>query len=94
MLLMRAVVATLAMFAAACTTPRPDTGEEATEADTCGMARFAHLVGQPADNIDRSSLPERARVITPDMMVTQDFSAERLNIFVGTDGRVGSLRCF
>ena len=67
---------------------------EATEADTCGAARFIHLIGTPADAIDRSTLPPRTRVLTPDMMVTADFSAERLNIMIGTDGKVGSFRCF
>jgi hypothetical protein len=63
-------------------------------ADTCGMAQFAHLVGAPADQIDRATLPAGARVITPDTMVTQDFRAERLNIMVGVDGVVGSLACY
>jgi hypothetical protein len=58
------------------------------------MARFRHLIGTRADQIDRSTLPARTRIITPDMMVTMDFSAERLNIMVGTDGLVGSMRCF
>ncbi|MGE0831018.1 MAG: I78 family peptidase inhibitor [Hyphomonadaceae bacterium] len=72
----------------------PDTADEATAQDTCGMAAFAHLIGTPAANIDRATLPPRTRIITPDMMVTQDFSAQRLNIMVGTDGIVGSMRCF
>ncbi|MBC7768593.1 MAG: hypothetical protein H7124_07380, partial [Phycisphaerales bacterium] len=72
----------------------PQTADEAAARDTCGALRFASLVGMPAAEIDRTTLPARTRVITPDMMVTQDFSPERLNIFVGTDGKVGSLRCF
>jgi len=98
---MRAAMISLLLLAACAPTQTPppasgspQTAEEATEADTCNAARFAHLVGTPADQIDRSTLPARTRIITPDMMVTQDFSAERLNIIVGTDGRVGSLRCF
>lgn len=72
----------------------PQTAEQATEQDTCGMAAFAHLIGTPAGTIDPSSLPPRARIITPESMVTQDFSPERLNVITGTDGRVSSLRCF
>jgi hypothetical protein len=97
---MRAALSALTLLAA-CAAPEtppaaaaPQTAEEATRADACGASRYAHLIGTPADQIDRASLPPRTRVITPDMMVTMDFSAERLNIFVGTDGRVGSLRCF
>jgi hypothetical protein len=72
----------------------PQTAEEATAQDTCGMANFQHLIGVHMDQIDRATLPPRARIITPDSMVTQDFSAERLNLFTGTDGRVSSMRCF
>lgn len=97
---MRALVGALALVAACASqeTPagsaEPQTAEEATQADTCGARRFAHLIGAPADQIDRSTLPPRTRIIAPEMMVTMDFSAERLNIMVGTDGRVGSMRCF
>lgn len=72
----------------------PQTADEATRADTCGAARFRNLIGEEAATIEPASLPERTRIITPDMMVTQDFSPTRLNIILGTDGRVGSLRCF
>jgi hypothetical protein len=75
-------------------TPAPGNAEEATAADTCGMSRFRHLIGTRAALIDESLLPPRSRIIEPDMMVTMDFSAERLNIMVGTDGLVGSMRCF
>jgi nitrous oxide reductase accessory protein NosL len=97
---MRAAMASLLLLAACASgeapgasTP-PQNAEEATAQDTCGMARFSHLIGTQASAIDQSTLPPRTRVITPDMMVTMDFSAERLNVIVGTDGRVGSLRCF
>jgi hypothetical protein len=72
----------------------PENAEQATAADTCGAARFRNLIGEEVATIDPGTLPARARVITPEMMVTQDFSPTRLNIIVGTDGRVGSLRCF
>ena len=99
---MRAAMSALLLLAA-CAAPEPpapsssgepQTAEEATRADTCGARRFMGLIGTPADQIDRATLPPRTRVITPDMMVTMDFSAQRLNIIVGTDGIVGSLRCF
>lgn len=72
----------------------PRNADEATQSDTCGAARFRNLIGEEIAGIDPGTLPERSRVITPDMMVTQDFAPTRLNIMVGTDGRVGSLRCF
>lgn len=93
---MRAAFLGLALSAlAACAhAPAAEQGGEAAEADTCGIVRFAHLIGRPASEIDRAALPPHTRVITPDMAVTMDYSAQRLNIMVGTDGRVGSMRCF
>ena len=72
----------------------PQSADEATQRDTCGAARHRGLVGTSAAGIDRASLPAQTRVITPETMVTQDFSPYRLNVIVGTDGKVGSLRCF
>jgi membrane-bound lytic murein transglycosylase B len=101
---MRAIFLVLAL--AACTqapppaeTPvaaAPANADEATAQDTCGMAAFRHLVDTRAlaADIDHATLPPGARIITPDSMVTQDFSPQRLNIFTDTDGRVSSLRCF
>ncbi len=88
------------MLAACHTTPAaeptapPQTAQQATDEDTCGMAAFRHLIGTPASAIDQSTLPPRTRIITPDAMVTQDFAPGRLNIFTGTDGKVSSMRCF
>lgn len=103
---MRAILISLAAMAA-CAQPAPPsasetpvgtaapaTADEATAADACGAARFQHLIGARADQIDQTTLPAGARILTPDMMVTQDFRADRLNIMVGTDGIVGSLRCY
>ena len=91
---MRSFLIALIALAGCAGTPPPDTADDATAQDTCGMSRFQNLIGQDAGTIDRSRLPARTRIITPDMMVTQDFSAERLNIMVGTDGKIGSMRCF
>lgn len=93
------ILAAAALALAACTHAppagsAPQNPEQATEADTCGMAAYQRFVGGPVSAIDRATLPPGTRVITPDMAVTMDFRAERLNIMVGADGRVGSLRCF
>lgn len=72
----------------------PQDAEEATAEDTCGAARFQHLIGALASAIDRAALPAGTRIVAPDSIVTQDFSPQRLNIITGTDGRVSSLACF
>ena len=72
----------------------PQNAEQATAADTCHASHFRSLMGRPAAAIDRSTLPAHTRIISPGMMVTQDFSPERLNIRVGPDGNVASIQCF
>lgn len=72
----------------------PQNEEQATAADVCHASQFRSLMGTPASAIDRSTLPPHTRIITPGMMVTQDFSPERLNIRVAPDGKVAALQCF
>jgi len=68
--------------------------DDATRADICGASHFADLVGKPASAISRDTLPPRSRIISPGMMVTQDFVAGRLNIRVGPDDKVTAVQCF
>lgn len=97
------------LFAAACSQsapePAPETPaetveaipqnqQEATEQDTCDASRFQHLIGTPLAEVDQSTLPAGARLLTPDSIVTQDFRPDRLNIMSGADGLVSSLACY
>lgn len=99
---MRTMIAALALLGvAACSTAeggsdaaQPQNAAEATAQDTCGASRFRHLIGTPLAGIDRSTLPAGTRLLTPDMMVTQDFRPDRLNVVSGTDGNVSSLACY
>lgn len=61
--------------------------------DTCQMGAHRDLIGRDGAAIDRASLPDGARVICHDCVVTMDYSAQRLNLVLGSDGKVASLRC-
>ncbi len=61
--------------------------------DSCHMAEHQSLIGQVGANIDRATLPTGARVICHDCVVTMDYRADRLNIDLGTDGKVTRLHC-
>lgn len=90
---MRAFVfGAMALLGACASAPAAET--PAPEPDTCGIARFAHLIGSPADAIDRAALPARTRIIAPNQPVTMDYSAERLNIMTDAAGRIVEMRCF
>jgi hypothetical protein len=91
---MRAAFMALA-FIAACAAPAvapPAQGGMQGE-DTCRMAAFAHLLGKHESQIDRSTLPQGARVICATCMVTQDYAPARLNIHLSASGHAASMRC-
>lgn len=95
---MRAALVALLLLSACATaeTPAgpPQNADGATAADTCGANAYRRLIGHPATEIDRATLPPRTRVIMPGQMITMDFSAERLNIRVAPDGKVTEVGCF
>lgn len=60
---------------------------------TCDANQYRYLVGQDEADIDRSRLPSAFRIICAECMVTMDHNPNRLNIQLGADRRVGSVRC-
>lgn len=63
------------------------------EPDTCEMAAHQSFVGMDPAAIDQSALPQHARVICYGCLPTQDRNPHRLNLQLGRDGKVESLRC-
>lgn len=101
------IAASLLVFAVACspaeeaktdaattTQGEPRTAEEATARDTCGAQAHLALVGQEADAVDLSTLPEGSRIIHSDTALTRDFVPTRINVVAGVDGRVAMLACY
>lgn len=75
------------------TTPAPTTAGEATAQDTCGASQYSSLIGA---NAAAATFPAGAniRIIQPNTPVTQDFSAERLNVITDANGVITSLECY
>ncbi|MEQ1820853.1 MAG: I78 family peptidase inhibitor [Terricaulis sp.] len=75
------------------TTAAPQTAAEATAQDTCGAAQYSSLVGS---NFAAVTFPAGAniRIIQPNQPVTQDFSAQRLNVITDANGLITSLECY
>lgn len=83
---------------AACQAPTPGQAQNPSQTQTqtedqCGAKSHQSLVGTQDKALDKSTLPKSARVIYPDSVVTMDFSAERLNIHVGKDGKISRVTC-
>jgi len=104
--MMRAALFALLVAVAACSSPEPTyrdleqmgrdyerSGSSPLGADTCHLAEHRNLVGQNESAIDRSNLPEGARVICFGCAATRDDNPNRLNIQIGADHKVSSLRC-
>lgn len=64
----------------------------------CGADKVQTYVGKGATDAVKSEIAAKSgarniRWLTPDMMVTMDFSESRLNVRLGTDGTIGSIDC-
>jgi hypothetical protein len=62
-------------------------------ADTCNMAQYASIVGQPATDPAVPAAGATVRHIRPDTQVTMDFQPTRLNIEINADGVITGVRC-
>ncbi len=58
----------------------------------CRGEAFADTVGQQVSSI-QADLPERARVLGPDDIATQDYRIDRLNVYVNGAGVIQRLTC-
>lgn len=95
------VFALLVGLAAACASTDPMTTREMDRVgtqqeerpDTCSAADHQNLVGRTTAEIDMTMLPANTRTICYGCMATQDFVARRLNLQLGRDGKVASVRC-
>jgi hypothetical protein len=61
--------------------------------DTCGAAPYGGLVEQDATALERVLIMRQVRLIRPDQAVTMDFSAERINFWIGADNRIERITC-
>lgn len=61
--------------------------------DTCPAPELQHYLGEPEAAAAGIDYAGPVRVILPGMAVTEDYSASRLNIDIGLDGRIARLWC-
>ncbi|HBP30074.1 MAG TPA: hypothetical protein DD666_11730 [Advenella kashmirensis] len=78
------------VFLAACQSP---VSSQAQNEDQCGAKNRQSLVGTQETALNKSTLPKATRIIHPDSVVTMDYSAQRLNIHVGKDGKISRVTC-
>jgi hypothetical protein len=88
------VLSALALTACVDGRPHPLPGP----ARACEAGRVQHFVGQSATpalvaKVRRQSGAALARRIAPDMRVTMDFRADRVNVWVGLNGEAQRISC-
>lgn len=90
---MRALAILPLLLLAACVQPEPLPPPE-PGTDDCKASTLSGLVGQPSTVLRTMLLPAGTRVINPGDAVTMDFRPDRMNIEIGTDGRIAKIGCY
>lgn len=78
----------------ACVAEGPDRmPPEPAPEGACGAPDLQDLVGRPEAVLATMKFGVTTRIIRPGMAVTMDYSPDRLNIWIGEDGRIESVTC-
>lgn len=62
-------------------------------ASDCGATEHAYLTGQSMASMGSLRFKQQIRVIMPGQMITQDYSAQRLNFDITVQGNIGRIWC-
>jgi hypothetical protein len=87
-----------ALAATACHPVPPAQTPPPAEGAACNAEGLDDLIGKARSEVVAADARNRSgasvvRWLTPDMIVTMEYREDRLNLHLGTDGRIGSVRC-
>ncbi|AGT07459.1 I78 family peptidase inhibitor [Paracoccus aminophilus] len=82
------------LLLAACVKPEPESILLDPGTDACHAAQYQSLIGQKAGVLGKTALPAGTRILKPNMAVTADYRADRLNVEIGRNGTVTKVSCF
>ncbi|WP_066795414.1 I78 family peptidase inhibitor [Sphingomonas soli] len=97
--MIRLALPLIALAATGCKSDaRPETPPPAVPGVECNSNGLESLIGRAQSRettaeAKRLSGAKLVRYLTPGMMVTMEFRPDRLNLHLGTDGKIGSARC-
>lgn len=63
------------------------------EPDSCSLSKVQHLRGQPAGAVAAAQTDRATRVVPPGAMITQEYSAERVNFYLDDAGLIARIAC-
>ncbi len=100
MIRLGASLAAAAMLAACASTPSAPAVPDAPNAaipssanDTCGASMYAELIGKSINGPGVPGPSRSVRHILPDMKVTMDYAAQRMNIEANGAGVIQKINC-
>lgn len=73
--------------------PLPENGLQDREPDSCGATDLASLIGQPEGMIRTVPMTQAYRVIPPGAIVTQEYSASRVNFYLDDTDIIERISC-
>ncbi|MRX49694.1 hypothetical protein GI374_04370 [Paracoccus sp. S-4012] len=88
------LAAPLLALAACVEVVEPPPAEPLPDIDACRATQYQGLIGQPRSILAAMTFPAGTRIIGPGDAVTMDFRVDRLNIEVGTNGRIDKIACY
>ncbi|WP_431301053.1 I78 family peptidase inhibitor [Tabrizicola sp. BL-A-41-H6] len=89
---MRFGIGVLVLALAACQPVAPPPVKEGA-VGSCGADALQTLVGQDKSVLAAMTFPAGTRIIEPGTPVTMDYSASRLNIYIGRTGLIERVSC-
>lgn len=61
--------------------------------DACGARAYSDRIGKDHERYDFKALDRPVRIVGPDMAMTMDYRAERLNVDIDDKGRITRIWC-
>lgn len=61
--------------------------------DTCGLAEFQALIGQPASSVNTVLSSQPVRIVAPGSIVTNEYNPQRVNVDVDGNNTITGVRC-
>ena len=70
----------------------PDIQSTATKT-ACKSEEYVELIGQDESVLDTVQLPDKRRILSPDMAMTMDYFETRLNFYLTETGKIIKIKC-
>lgn len=92
-MMIRLVLLALPTVLIACVEPQMPPTSPTPPEGSCSAEGLQDLIGQPAARLQTIRFGVTTRIIRPDMAITEDYSAGRLNIYIDDAEKISAVNC-